>query len=252
MIGHAARQVKSNPRIGVAFAALPLDIMSRRDISASAKLVFAAIANHARMRRGTESTYTNAQIAEAVGMTASGVRRPLEELEAAGLIHRIHGETERTREAIAVTYTPSPAVVIDPPRVGAPATTPAEPDARQRQGGWRDRAREVGAGALTLLLGDVKNVKTQDADRPTEDEEAKTAEALASLRARFRRVGVSAVAAAYSPAFGAVRNTPEQLAHQAANWRMLRDRRGPSPAPPERPERAPGDSTRPADFRPFG
>jgi hypothetical protein len=115
--------------------------MRRSDLTPAAKLVFAALANDARMRRGDASSWTNAQVAEAVGMTASGVRRPLNELEDAGLIRRTYGETERVRASVAITY------VV--PEVGAPASTPASNVDVERQPGSRPSAKWVGAPAST-------------------------------------------------------------------------------------------------------
>lgn len=244
MIDQRAAHVKPFPKIGVPFAALPLDILRRSDLSASAKMIFQAIANNARMKRGSVSTWTNADIAAEVGMTASGVRRPLGELEAAGLIQRAYDDSGRVRESIVITYDPSPAQALG---VGAPAPTRAEPAERQRQGGWREHAKEVGAETTTLLL--AKKESVEEAASAVE-EEAKTAEALSALRSMFKRTGVHAVAAAYSPAFGAVRNTPEQLRHQAAHWRELRP--NPSPAPPREAAPPPVRSTQSGYFRPNG
>jgi hypothetical protein len=138
-----SRYVKSVPPIGVPFAPIPLDVMRRSDLTPAAKLVFAALANDARMRRGDASAWTNAQVAEAVGMTASGVRRPLDELEDAGLIRRAYGETERVRASVAITYAAL--------EVGAPASTPASNLDVERQPGRRPSAKGVGAPASTLL-----------------------------------------------------------------------------------------------------
>lgn len=142
MIDRQTGGVKATPRIGVPFDATPLDIRRRRDLTHAAKSVFAAIANFARMERSDSTTATNRQLADAVGMTPSGVRRPLDELEDAGLIHRVLAAGGRVREAIRVTYAPAGVV--------AETTTQARGGlARQRQEGWREDAKRVGAPALT-------------------------------------------------------------------------------------------------------
>ncbi len=127
MIGPRAQQVKSVPAIGVPFAPIPHEILQRRDISSLAKLVFAVIANHARMRHGDSSPITNAQIAEAVGASVSAVRRALDELETAGLIERRFGASERVRASVAITFSPG--------RVARQRTTPAAQPARTEQPG---------------------------------------------------------------------------------------------------------------------
>ena len=139
MIALRSPHVKPVPTIGVPFAAIPLDVMRRKDLTPLAKLVFSAVANQARMRRSDESTLSNAQIAAAVGMTASGVRRPLDELEAAGLIRRQYGASERVRDAIRITYSPAEVVT--------PAPTPTAAAASQRQPGCGPSANHVSAAA---------------------------------------------------------------------------------------------------------
>jgi DNA-binding Lrp family transcriptional regulator len=249
--GTAGGKVKSVPSIGVAFAPIPLDVMRRSDLSPLAKLVFAAVANQARMRRG-DSTWTNAQIAAAVGMTASGVRRPLDELEAAGLIERRYGASERVRESIRIVYSPSV--------VGAPTTTPAVVDAVPRQPGCRPGAQQVGAPTTTPSYT-KKNEEPKEAslsthggeDKPTAAEVAEAMRAMVAgrysealfepkptptpcaavapppnVKAMARRVGYSAVAAISQTR--PPRKSQAQQLRELAEW--SRRTNGAPPAPP--------------------
>jgi len=131
--------VKTAPKIGVPFAPLPLDVMRSRVLSPAAKLTFMALANHARMRRGEVSNLTNPRIADATGMSEAAVRRGLGELEAAGLVRRVYGASQRVRIGVAVTYAPAevaqaratrPETVARTPQSGcAPATSGCAPSA---------------------------------------------------------------------------------------------------------------------------
>lgn len=107
MIAVRAQQVKPTPKIGVAFAAIPLDVLRSRNLSPAARLAFAALANHARMKRGEISTLTNRRLAEGAGLSIAAARRALDELEAAGLVRRLFGPSKRIRVGVAVTYQPT-------------------------------------------------------------------------------------------------------------------------------------------------
>jgi hypothetical protein len=119
---------RPTPRIGVPFAPIPLDVKARRDVSPAAKLVFATLANQARLRRAEVSNLTNRRIAERAGLSVAAVRRALDELEARGLARRLFGESKRIRLGIAVTY--APAGVAQPG-----ATPPADGVAHRAQPG---------------------------------------------------------------------------------------------------------------------
>jgi hypothetical protein len=107
MIAPRAHQVKSAAPIDFPFAPIPHEILQRKDVSSLAKLVFAVIANDARMRRDDATPLTNQQIADAVGANVASVRRALDELERAGLVDRRFGASERVRESIRVAFAPT-------------------------------------------------------------------------------------------------------------------------------------------------
>ena len=100
-----AGKVKSVPSIGVPYAPIPHEILRRRDIDSLAKLVFAAIANQARMRRG-DSDLTNAQIAAAVGDIPGGRQAGLGRTPGRRADRPAVRLSERVRTAIGVTYDP--------------------------------------------------------------------------------------------------------------------------------------------------
>lgn len=108
------------PRIGVPFAAIPLDVKARRDVSPAAKLVFVTVANQARMRRGEVSNLTNRQISDRAGLSVAAVRRGLDQLETIGLVRRLYGDSKRTRLGVAVAYQPvlGVAQIEQPSRTG--------------------------------------------------------------------------------------------------------------------------------------
>jgi hypothetical protein len=99
--------VRTSPRIGVPFAPIPLDVKARRDVSPAAKLVFATVANQARMRKGDVSSLTNRRISDRAGLNVASVRRALDQLEALGLVRRLFGDSKRIRLGIAVSYSPA-------------------------------------------------------------------------------------------------------------------------------------------------
>jgi DNA-binding MarR family transcriptional regulator len=187
MFSYALSKVKSVPSIGVPFAPIPLDVMRRRDLTPLAKLVFSAVANHARMRRG-DSTLTNAQIAAAVGMSEPGIRRAVAELEAAGLIARQYGESQRVRASIRITYSPAE---VDTQTSTKPAVAVA-----QHQPGCDPSVMRVDAQASASLS---KNEKpTKNADVPlvrVEEDQTDPKPSPAEIASAFRMM----VAGKYAP-----------------------------------------------------
>jgi len=182
--GTARPQSKSTPpnqpapKIGVAFAAVPLDVLKNRNLSPSARLAFAALANQARMKRGEVSTYTNRKLAEAAGLSVAAARRALDELEAAGLIRRLFGPTKRIRLAVAITYQPA-GEVAQPS-----ATQPGGVAQPERQGCAPGSPEVAQPGATDLLRGGEKDSESpslahQGAEEPNPDGPA----AAAYLRA---------------------------------------------------------------------
>lgn len=152
MFPRAHTEVKSTPSIGVPFAPIPHEILQRRDISSLAKLVFAVIANQARMRRGDSTPMTNAQIAAAVGASLAAVRRALDELEAVGLIDRQYGASERVRASIRVTF--------DPDRVAQGRATHPSQVARVEQPGCASASEGVAHQRATPL-----NTKNEEPEK---------------------------------------------------------------------------------------
>jgi hypothetical protein len=153
MFSYAPSKVKPVPPIGVPFAPIPLDVMKRKDLSPSSKLVFAAIANQARMRRG-DSTLTNAQIADATGTSEAAVRRALAELESVGMIQRQFGASERVRTSIRVTY--------DPDEVAQGRSTPPLVVAQPEQPGCAPAPKGVAQGRATPLSKNEESSKNAD------------------------------------------------------------------------------------------
>lgn len=157
MISLAPAQVQSlvrtSPRIGVPFAPIPLDVKARRDVSPSAKLVFATVANQARMRKGDVSNLTNRRISDRAGLNVASVRRALDQLEALGLVRRLFGDSKRIRLGIAVSY--SPAEVAQ----GRAASNPGVAQAAQ---GGCSPAPQVGCApcATDLLRSGEERSKT--------------------------------------------------------------------------------------------
>jgi DNA-binding MarR family transcriptional regulator len=175
MIGYAPSEVKAGPRpprIGVPFAPIPLDLASRRDLSAAAKLVFATLANQARMRRGEVSNLTNRRISDRTGLGVATVRRALDRLEALGLVRRLFGDSKRVRLGVAVTY--SPAEVAQ----GCATSKPGVAQAAQR---GCSPAPQVGCapGATDLLRTGEEPPKTVSA--PLSEEDAEEAARFAQL-----------------------------------------------------------------------
>lgn len=84
---------------------IPVDVLESADLSSSAKLIFGVVSHDAWSRRTDLTTISNATIADAMGMAPASVRRPIRELETAGLISRTRSADGRV---IRVLYRPTP------------------------------------------------------------------------------------------------------------------------------------------------
>jgi hypothetical protein len=248
MFGVARSQVK--PSLGFQFVALPVDLLRRPDLSASAKLLAAVVMDAARGARSGLCKLSNAALGARIGRSAASVKRLLAELEAAGLVRRDHAAEKHQRTAIVPTW-------VDQSRAAEQAHADREQPgggAETSRGAAQSRATPQSAPSETISQtvpplstrgekppapgpGEVAaavRAMISGSWRPTTAEPAAPRRLPASsdggpdLRAAFGRVGFSA-RAALSLGRPPRRTAAEQLA-DLARWSATRVASSPSPA----------------------
>lgn len=101
MIDAARPQVKP---IGFQFVAVPVELLSRTDLSPAAKLLAGVVLESARGSRAGVCRLSNASLGSRIGLSAASAKRLLAELEAAGVLKRETIAEGRIRTAIRPTW----------------------------------------------------------------------------------------------------------------------------------------------------